>query len=169
MRLIKQARLFAEEAHAGQVRKYTGQPYIVHPVSVALLVHKVCRDENVVAAALLHDVVEDTEFSRQDISRYFGDRVAKLVDQVTDVSRPEHGNRAERKRRDRLHLGQAEPDAKTIKLADLIDNTRSIVEHDSKFAKVYIAEKRELLKVLSEGDRQLFQAASDFVDAYYNP
>lgn len=73
-----------------------------------------------------------------------------MVDMLTDVSRPEDGNRAARKKLDREHLAKATPEVKTIKLADLIHNTESIVAHDPKFAEVYLEEKRALLSVLKD-------------------
>jgi hypothetical protein len=78
---------------------------------------------------------------------------------LTDVSKPTDGNRAKRKNMDREHIAKASLQAKTIKLADLIDNTRSIVEHDPKFAKVYLTEKALLLEVLREGDSFLWSMA----------
>lgn len=85
----------------------------------------------------------------------FGAAVAALVIEVTDVSRPSDGNRAARKAKDRDHLAKASPDAQTIKLADLISNTQSIVEHDPAFARVYLAEKEALLDVLTRGNAML--------------
>ena len=83
-----------------------------------------------VAAAWLHDVLEDTLVSQQELTVAFGDPVVRLVLELTDVSRPTDGNRATRKAIDRDHLANASPDAQTIKLADLIDNAESIIEHD---------------------------------------
>jgi len=105
--LIERAARFAAEAHAGQRRKYTGEPYAEHPFRVAQMVAAVTADPCVVAAALLHDTVEDTPVSDSDIRRLFGDRVADLVAEVTDVSRPEDGNRKTRKALDRDHLARA--------------------------------------------------------------
>lgn len=151
---------FATAAHAavGQLRKYTNEPYIVHPVEVAGIVSKVpgATDE-MIAAAYLHDVVEDTGVTIELIKKEFGDEVAELVGWLTDVSRPDHGNRAQRKAVDRAHTAGAPAAAQTIKLADLISNTRSIVEHDEKFAKTYLAEKRLLLEVLTKGDPGLWR------------
>jgi hypothetical protein len=92
--------------------------------------------------------------------------VACLVEMLTDVSKPEDGNRATRKAMDREHTANASSQAKTIKLADLIDNTHSIVEHDPDFARVYMREKTRLLQVLSEGDPTLYRKATDLVIDY---
>jgi (p)ppGpp synthase/HD superfamily hydrolase len=163
--LITRAHTFATSAHAGQKRKYTGENYITHPEAVAALVSTRLHTPEMIAAALRHDVVEDTGETIEGIRLWFGDTVADLVDQLTDVSRPKDGNRAVRKALDRDRLAKASPEAKTIKLADLIDNTRSIVQHDPGFAKVYMAEKAALLEVLKEGDSVLWAMAKEFVDA----
>ena len=98
----------------------------------------------------------------------FTPRVAALVSDLTDVSKPEDGNRAARKELDRQHSAQASPEAQTIKLADLISNSKSIMEHDPKFAKVYMREKTALLEVLVQGHPTLHKQASDIVSSYYD-
>ena len=165
--LIQRAIVFATQAHAGQTRKYTGEPYVNHPVEVMRLVSEVNDDPEVLAAAVLHDVVEDTPATITNIRIGFNARVAALVDDLTDVSKPEDGNRATRKELDRQHTAKASPDAKTIKLADLISNSMSIVKDDPSFAKVYMKEKRALLEVLTEGDATLYKRASEMVDSYF--
>ena len=81
-----------------------------------------------------------------------------------NVSHAEDGNRFERKNRDRRHSAGASPQAKTIKLADLIDNTRSLLDYDSHFAQTYLIEKQRLLEVLTEGDPTLWRQASHIVE-----
>ena len=157
--LVEDARDFAERMHKGQIRKYTGVAYIVHPVAVAASVAAVGMDDETVAAALLHDVIEDTGCTAARIARFFGIRVARMVMQVTNPSTWATGNRAARKQMDRIHLRSACPEAKTIKLADVIDNVESIKEHDPKFARVYLREKRLLLPLLQEGNASLYETA----------
>lgn len=157
--LESRASTFAAKAHDCQFRKYTFEPYIEHPRAVASLVRSVPHTEEQIAAAWLHDTVEDTETTIDDIGRDFGPIVAVLVSELTDVSRPEDGNRKIRKALDREHLAKASPAAKTVKLADLIDNSASITKHDPKFAVTYLEEKRALLDVLKEGDRTLWDRA----------
>ena len=162
MTLIEKARAFATAAHAavGQLRKYTFEPYIVHPAEVAALVATVPgHTPEMIAAAWLHDTVEDTGVTSELIRKEFGDEVAELVGWLTDVSRPDHGNRAARKAVDRAHTAGAPAAAQTIKLADLIANTRSIMQHDEKFAVTYLAEKRMLLEVMTKGDPGLMARA----------
>ena len=153
---------FAAAAHAaiGQRRKYTDAPYIEHPRDVADLVREVPHTEEQLAAAWLHDVVEDTPITLEDVRARFGDAVAQLVSELTDVSRPEDGTRDVRKTLDRAHLAKASAAAKTVKLADLIDNSRSIVARDPGFARVYLAEKRLLLPFLKDGDPTLWARAN---------
>jgi (p)ppGpp synthase/HD superfamily hydrolase len=161
--LLDKAAGFAMKAHDGQVRKYTGEPYFNHCAEVAGLVSWAGGDDAMIAAALLHDTVEDTGTSLHKIKEEFGDDVAELVEWLTDVSRPSDGNRAKRKEIDRQHLAKASPRAKTIKLADLICNSRSIVKHDPGFAKIYLAEKRKLMEVLKEGNPELYETADNIL------
>ena len=161
MDVVERARVFATAAHAAvaQLRKYTNEPYIIHPAEVASIVRSVPHTDEMVAAAWLHDVVEDTGVTIETIREEFGTEVADLVGGLTDVSRPEQGNRATRKAIDRAHTAMAPAEAQTIKLADLISNTRSILEHDQKFAKTYLEEKRLLLEVMTKGDATLMAIA----------
>lgn len=161
LKLEDKATVFATKAHEGQVRKYTGEPYINHPCEVVEIVRSVSHNEFMLAAAWLHDVVEDTPVTLWEIWKEFGFHVACLVEELTDISKPEDGNREVRKAVDRLHTANASPSAKTIKLADLISNTGSIVEFGKGFAKIYLAEKRLLLDFLQEGDEKLWKQAHD--------
>jgi (p)ppGpp synthase/HD superfamily hydrolase len=165
MTMVERARVFATAAHAavGQVRKYTFEPYIVHPAEVAKIVRDAGGSEAMVAAAWLHDTVEDTGVTIETIRAEFGAEVAELVGWLTDVSRPEHGNRAHRKALDRAHSAAAPAEAQTVKLADLIANTRSIMAHDAAFAKTYLEEKRLLLAVMTKGDPALMAEARKFI------
>ena len=100
-RLSFKAKNFAERIHREQVRKYSGEPYAVHLREVAGLCAEVgCRDE-VIAAAWLHDAKEDQGVVDAELRELFGADVARLVDEVTDQSRPEDGNRETRKAIDR--------------------------------------------------------------------
>ena len=165
--LVDFAYRFAKEAHGDQKRKYTGDPYITHPVRVAQLVAAVTDDVEMICAALLHDVVEDTEVTIGDIdSAGFGVSIAILVNDLTDISKPSDGNRATRKHIDRMHTAQASRRAKTVKLADLIDNSCSIVVYDPDFARVYMHEKEALLEHLKEGDPTLYALAYQIVMEY---
>lgn len=156
---IIDALAYAAHAHNGQVRKYSGEPYIVHPVDVFEIVSTVTRDIPTLQAALLHDVVEDTDATVEDIVIDFCVETAIIVAGLTDISRPEDGNRAARKAKDRAHSAAACAKTHTVKYADLTDNTKSILEHDHKFAVIYLGEKELLLDVMLKGDATLFDLA----------
>lgn len=163
---IERAILFATRAHRNQKRKYTGEPYVTHPISVMEIVREVVHTEDMLIAALLHDTVEDTHVTLEDIRANFGDTVTNYVNGLTDVSRPEDGNRAERKAMDRAHTALQCPEVKTIKLADLIHNTACIEKHDPGFWAIYRAEKIALLEHLSQGDAGLFHRAQAQVGGF---
>lgn len=162
--LVREAYEFAAWAHGaiGQIRKYTeNEPYITHPVAVAKIVMTVQHTPEMVAAALLHDTREDVNVPRFVILRTFGPVVDEYVDWLSDISSPADGNRAARKAKDRDRLALAPSQVQTIKLADLIHNSSSILEHDEKFARVYLGEKSALLNVLTKGDPSLHALATD--------
>jgi|TARA_B110000211_G_C13764713_1_gene414797 (p)ppGpp synthase/HD superfamily hydrolase len=161
--LVQRALAFATLAHHDQKRKYSGQPYIVHPIEVAEIVRTVEHDDEMLAAALLHDVVEDTDVTIEAIKSEFGEGVADLVDDLTDVSEPRDGNRKVRKAMDREHSARTSARAQTIKLADLISNSSDITANDPSFAKVYLAEKALLLEVLIKGDPALLKKAASYL------
>lgn len=161
---VFKAYVFAKNAHKGQKRKYTFEPYINHPIEVMQIVSTVPHTEEMLAAALLHDVVEDCGVQLQEIFDTFSPDVCYMVNDLSDVSSPEDGNRVIRKAKDRNWIAGAKARSKTIKLADLISNSRSIVKHDKDFACVYIKEKELLLKVLTEGDATLYAQAKQIVE-----
>ena len=159
---IMKAAEFANAAHeaAKQRRKYTGDPYIVHPLAVMAIVSGIPHTSVMLQAALLHDTVKYTAVKLEDVLREFGPEVAGLVRWLTDVSQPSDGNRAVRKAIDRRHIEAAPSEAKTIKLADLINETESIARHFTSFAEFNIAEKFKLLEVLRDGDPVLWDRAN---------
>lgn len=157
--LIDRAANFALDAHADQKRKYTGKPYWVHCERVARLARNAGLGADAIAAAFLHDTVEDTDVTLDDINKEFGPRVTALVEMLTDISVPSDGNRKFRKDLDRDHTAKADWVGKSIKLCDLIDNTKSIVRNDPNFAVTYLREKGKLLKVLWFSHPGLFALA----------
>lgn len=168
--MVLEAKTFAIAAHeaVGQKRKYTGEPYWLHPLNVAAIVSDTPRaTPELVAAAWLHDVVEDTAISNDLIWSHFGYRVADIVAGVTDIAEPQDGNRKKRKAMERDHLAQGDADIHTLKLADMIDNTASITVYDPKFAKVYMREKALMLTVLKLGDPTLLKRAGERVLRYF--
>jgi len=166
--LIDYACRYANKAHGKQLRKYTNEPYIVHPIEVAQIVASRTMDCNMICAALLHDTIEDTDVTYDILIKDgFSPSTANLVQELTEKSVPSDGNRAKRKQIDLEYLATVSAQAQTIKLADLISNTSSICAYDKKFAVVYMREKQLLLEVLTKGDKVLLQRAKDIVDNYY--
>jgi (p)ppGpp synthase/HD superfamily hydrolase len=157
--LLLDACAFATRMHDGQKRKFTGEPYVLHCLEVARMVAGAGCSTTMIAAALLHDVVEDTAATLDDLRHGFGPEVAEAVAWLSDVARPEDGNRAARKAIDRDHIAGAPAAVKTVKLADVVSNTRSIVDHSDSFARVYLPEMEQLLCLLTEGDRGLWDMA----------
>ena len=141
---------FAVKAHAGQTRKYTGDDYIVHPMAVADMVEKHGGDEVQVCAALLHDVVEDTTVTFDDIRDNFGGDIAIMVRWLTDTSKPSDGNRRIRKGIDAKRLAEAPAEAQFVKLADLIDNSSTIFRFDKPFSKQFHKEMTHLVEVMTK-------------------
>ena len=117
---------FAAEKHRDQRRKDDAQtPYIGHPLEVARLIAEVgcVTDRNVLAAALLHDTVEDTETTIEELAAQFGDEIAGIVGEVTDdKSLP----KPQRKQMQIDHAGSISSSAKLVKLADKISNVRDV-------------------------------------------
>lgn len=161
---------YAKAAHeeVNQKRKYTDEPYIVHPLAVARIVQSLGLSEEAVAAALLHDVVEDTNRTLAEIYDNFGKRVGDLVEMLTDISTLSDGNRAVRKEIDRQHTAKADYEGKTIKLADGLDNSTSIIQYGGGFAYKWMKELELRLEVLSDGNQELHQRSLDVVNNFYN-
>lgn len=166
--IVTTARVAASAAHGAidQRRKYTDEPYIHHPSRVAGILQTIDAPEDLIAAAWLHDVVEDTEITQRWVSAQFGTEIGNIVFWVTDISKLEDGNRAVRKAMDRDHIAQADALSQTLKVADLIDNTRDIAKHDPDFAKVYIPEKKALLEVLVRADERLLLQAQKQINLW---
>lgn len=168
--MIQMALDFATKAHEGQVRKYSGTPYINHPIEVSEILKSVGIDNQLIlAAALLHDVVEDCGIPIEVISRDFGVIVASYVDGLTDVSKPEDGNRKTRKAKDLAHTARQSIKIRNIKLADLISNSRSIKfwaesnKEAKAFWKLYKQEKIAILGVCEDCDPELLKMAWELV------
>src|SRR5262245_20368298 len=158
--LYEKALAFATVKHDGQLRKYTGEPYIMHPIAVAKLVKATGAREAVVAAALLHDVLEDTPTTVPELRVWFGDEVTELVIELTNVFNPgTGGNAAARKAKEAARLAATSADAQTIKVADILHNTPSIAKYDPGFARVYLPEKAALLAVLTKAHPTLLAKA----------
>lgn len=159
---VQKALVFATQVHGGQVRNYTGEPYVVHLIEVMMLVQKAGGDENQLITSLLHDVLEDTDMcTASDLSREFNQDVSDMVVELTDQYTV--GNRKSRKKAEAERLWTISPRSQTIKYADMISNTSSIVEHAPEFAKIYVAEKEYILYGMRAGDAYLYWDAWNHV------
>lgn len=162
---LAKAYLFAINAHRGQQRKYTGEPYVLHCFAVADTVRAVGGTEDMQIAAMLHDTVEDTAVTIQEVLLEFGMEVALMVHTLTDYYTAQKFPNLNRKERKKYYKEWfkvfSTPETKTIKLADLLDNTKSILQHDPNFAKIYLQEKWEMLPLLAEGNKELYQQAKE--------
>lgn len=155
MSLIVKAAQFAAAQHANQFRKYTNRPYITHPCRVAgrVAVHPLATEE-LVAAAFLHDVVEDCDITPAHIWEEFGERVENYVTWMTNTSKSSDRPRCIRKLMDRDRIADAPIEIKVLKLIDRIDNLREIDPGDD-FASLYVLESTQLVDRIGDADPEL--------------
>jgi myo-inositol-1(or 4)-monophosphatase len=126
---LDKAIVFAVKAHANTERRGKGFPYIVHPMEAVEIVATMTKDQELLAAAVLHDTVEDTGVTLDDIRREFGDRVAKLVEEESDVFMEgvsESDSWHARKQAAIDRLARASRDAKMVAMGDKLSNARAI-------------------------------------------
>lgn len=144
--LIVKAAQFAEYHHRGQVRDYTNRPYITHPIRVAgrVATHPEANAD-LVAAAFLHDVVEDCGVTINEIYREFNQQIADYVSQLTNTSKDTDLPRSERKKADRRRIANICRRAKIVKLIDRIDNLGEMDPRDIKCCHLYCEESQLLL------------------------
>jgi len=153
---------FADKAHGNQTRKYTADKYIVHPIRVMETCKQYTEELPVLAAAILHDVIEDTATSEDHILHFLKDIMnenkrnltIKLVNELTDVYVKKDFpklNRDTRKKMELERLRKISARAQTIKYADIIDNSKEIPQHDPSFAKRYLKECSDILLALDKG------------------
>lgn len=166
---INQARDFAMAKHNSQVRKHDGRPYIVHLDGVASVLNEFgYRSDEILAAAFLHDTIEKSDTSFEELSEKFGETVAELVYWLTDS---EKGSRTSQAIQSAWRLSRAPWDAKLIKLADIIDNGTAIVSHNPAFGPTFLDEKRLCLKKMAEVETSrllrlpLFQKAATVTES----
>lgn len=164
---ILHAAEFSIRAHEKQHRKYTGEPYVVHPASVAKILAADGASPILIQAGYLHDTVEDTRTLPSDIEREFGRDVLRLVMQVTKITRPDETDRVLKASRNHAHYAQASPEGQTLKLADRLDNLRTVVARSGSFAKLYMLETRDLLTRLPNGSPRLYAEVKRIVDEFF--
>lgn len=173
--ILEQVTAFAKTSHGSQMRKYTPEPYIVHPVRVMKLCAEYSDDIAVLCAALLHDVLEDTPVTLEEMYKFLVGvldpdtalRTVNLVVELTDVytkkSYPQF-NRRRRKEMETERLEKTSADSQTIKYADVIDNTNEIVIYDRDFAHLFLHECKTQLRKLNKGDSKLYTRAVNVVE-----
>lgn len=166
---------FVKEQHGDQKRKYTGEPYWYHLVNVARILFDTGH-HNLIEIALGHDLVEDIpNLESKTIARklisigytsnttiFIEGGILALTDIFTKEAYPDW-NREKRKAEESKRLGRIFPSFQTVKYADLIDNGKDILKNDPKFAKVYLREKQDILKVMNKGDGGLYQRALNII------
>ncbi len=168
-RMIENAYLMANIAHGakGQKRE-TGEDYVHHPIRVSNTAsYEVGPNQHIViCAALLHDVLEDTQVEPALIAAFVGEQVLGIVRELTNPP-TSFGNRAERKAHMRERLKNGSVEAKRIKLADIIDNVPTIATHENlrAFAALYLLECEQMIEVLRDGSEVLYQQAVEVIRA----
>lgn len=172
MNLIERCRDFATKAHEGQVRKYNGAPYIVHPRRIfsrvtgyacSAMDDRENRRLYMQCAAWLHDVLEDCDVTEQQLLDVSCQEVLDIVKELTNPSKmhPEL-NRRKRKEMDREHLKVVSWEAKTLKLFDRIDNLSDMADAEDDFVQLYVRESGALVSAIAEDiliDRRLIKEA----------
>jgi guanosine-3',5'-bis(diphosphate) 3'-pyrophosphohydrolase len=155
---------FAHEHHRDQRRKYTGAPYTDHlaeVVAIAVSVPHAIPADRVAAVAWLHDVIEDQDVAYEVIHREFGFMVAQAVWTLTDQ---EEGNRAERVKASLTRLANTAGWIQTIKVADIISNTKAAAVLPPKFAAMYLAEKTAQLDAMARANPELLAYARSVIN-----
>jgi (p)ppGpp synthase/HD superfamily hydrolase len=173
--MLKQIEQYADKAHGQQTRKYSPERYIVHPVRVMETCREYTEDISVLSAALLHDVLEDTDITKQTLDDFLhsvlnaedASRTLQLVEELTDVYIKKDFprlNRRKRKIKEAKRIENISRDAQTIKYADIIDNCPEVTEKDPQFATKFSRECRLLLKRMKKGNKELYLKAVSTVD-----
>jgi (p)ppGpp synthase/HD superfamily hydrolase len=172
--VLEKIRDYADRAHGTQMRKYTPERYIVHPVRVMETCRQYDSKLSVLAAALLHDVLEDTPVGRNEMSDFLhtlmshedADKTLLLVEEMTDVyvkTDYPQWNRKTRKEKELERIIGTSPEAQTIKYADILDNSKEISSHDPGFARRYLSECLAILKKADKGNKDLYKIALETV------
>lgn len=169
--LIEKALCFAENAHRGSCRKGTTIPYIIHPLEVASIVSGLTDDAEIIAAATLHDVVEDTEFTISDIKAEFGPRVAELVAyESEDKMRHIPAEESWRIRKERFLEGlqDAPIEAKMICLGDKLSNMKqTVITHREKGSAMWQVFNQKDESVQAWYYRSVAKKLEEFKDTEY--
>lgn len=126
MKKVEKALQIASKSHRNQCRKNTDIPYITHPVTVGMMLMKAGYDDDIIAAGILHDTVEDTELTLKDIEREFGPRIARIVEGCSEPNKSLPWK--ERKEHTIEFLKTASEEIRVVACADKLHNIRSIIK-----------------------------------------
>lgn len=162
---VRDAVAFQMAAHGavGQIRKYSGEPYHVHPNSVAALVAIYGGTIDEIVAALLHDTLEDTRITSELIETCFSVEVMLMVVGLTKVTTEKDGDRATRKAIENAFIAEQSDSVKFIKLCDIADNISDILDAPRDFAVKYLTEKKEQIKYLECGKPELMDHVKELI------
>lgn len=175
--MIQRAAGLAYDYHYGQLRKYSLEPYIVHPFDVYEKLLTEMGNKNVrfsltiLTAALCHDLLEDTGVTEKEILETTNENVLKLVKELTNPSKGMNARRAIRKQIDRDHLLNASNDAKVIKLVDRICNLKDMkvqlkdMDSERDFLELYVFESRQLLDALKGSNEKLEKELLEVIES----
>jgi hypothetical protein len=173
--ILQQVKEFADKSHGNQTRKYTGQRYIVHPVEVMEICSEYTDNISILAAALLHDVLEDTPVTEEELLDFLLkimpekgakktlDLTVELTDVYTKDAYPQF-NRRVRKDKEHQRSSKTSWGAQTIKYADIISNSIDISKHDKNFGPKFLNEVRSQLKTMNHGHPKLYKRAVETVN-----
>jgi len=167
--LIKRAFSIADSAHKNQIR-HSGEAYIIHPLSVAIILTEIYNDYESIVAALLHDVLEDTDFPKKEMEKIFGSTITQLVDGVTKITnikkRSKAVNQAENIRK--MIIGAvADPRVIIIKLADRLHNMRTLQYKTKEKANIISLETINIYTPLA-GRLGIFKLKSELEDLAFS-
>jgi GTP pyrophosphokinase len=146
--VAREAAFYAREKHSGQKRKFSGEPYVLHCKRVALEVQRYTADNDTIAAAFLHDVLEDTDATAEEIEKRFGQRVCELVQALTNdkIELKRIGKQAYLAKKVLL----LDDDALLVKLADRFDNIQDLTQEGDRaeWSEQYAKQTFHILSVL---------------------
>ena len=175
MEILQRVQEFAKAAHGDQQRKFEPQPYITHLIRVKNVCQEYTNDITILAAALLHDTLEDTDTTKSQIYEFLlplladedAKRTIQFVVELTDIYIKKNypqWNRRTRKTKEAERLATVSAGAQTIKYADIIDNSLTIVNAADDFVSTYLLEARALLNKMTKGNEALRTRAIITVD-----
>lgn len=166
--LIDIAKLVASQSHEGQVRKYTNEPYVNHPIRVQQWLSQFHVGELIEAAALCHDVLEDCDVNYTALEMTVGTQVADLVQEVTNNVYPAGMSRTERYWGNTIKLLNASHQAQTLKCGDIYDNCKDVYELDASYAARYLSEKFFLVRLFTSAQADVRDATLHLLSSVYN-